>query len=345
MTEWQTASYKFSGKTVDVLFSFPFDQIEKKVGADNIVYITDENVYKHYARKFPLGKTIVLPAGETFKTQETVDKAIEELMLMEVGRDVFIIGVGGGIVTDISGFIASIYMRGVSFAFVPTSVLAMVDAAIGGKNGINVGLYKNQLGVIRQPEYLFFDFSMLATLPTDEWISGFAEIIKHACIKDAAMFDFLKQHVVSDFKKDLSLAAKLIRQNADLKYRVVAEDETENGERRLLNFGHTLGHAIEQSSGLAHGFAISIGMVFACRLSEKINGFPTEKTESVIQLLQQYLLPVNLQVNKEKTWEIILHDKKKTGNHLHFILLDDIGKGIVKKIPLAELKELFFEIE
>jgi len=345
MIDMEKLPFRFSGNNVDVYFSCEMDRMDTYADSHNLIYVTDENLYTHYARKFPLGKTIILPSGEEHKTQGTVNKAIDELMIMGAGRDSFIVGVGGGIVTDVAGYLASIYMRGIRFGFVPTSILAMVDAAIGGKNGINVGLFKNQIGVIRQPQFLCYDFKMLKTLSSDEWISGFAEIIKHACIADEQMFDFLEKHTINDFKKDERMIADLVQKNVNIKYSIVSSDEHENGHRRLLNFGHTIGHAIEQISELPHGFAISIGMVYACKISEKLNGFDSRLSERVTRLLQRYLLPVKWPLNKEQAWEILLHDKKKTGDHLHFILLEDIGKGVVSKIYLSELKQLFFELD
>ena len=175
-------------------------------------------------------------------------------------------------VTDITGYAASVYMRGVKFGFVPTSVLAMVDASIGGKNGVDV-IYKNLVGLIKQPEFLLFDYSFLQTLPTEQWINGFAEIIKHACIKDAEMFAFLEENTVGDFMGDSVKLALLIEKNVTIKSEIVVQDEFEKGDRKLLNFGHTLGHAIENTSQLLHGHAVSIGMAAACTISEEINEF------------------------------------------------------------------------
>ena len=197
---------------------------------------------------------------------------------MQTGKHL-LVGVGGGVVTDIAGFVASIYMRGVKFAFVPTSILAMVDASIGGKNGIDVGVYKNLVGVINHPEFLLYDYSFLETLPDAEWVNGFAEIIKHACIKDADMFDFLEEYSLARFQSSITDTAAIIKRNVDIKYAVVASDEHETGDRKLLNFGHTIGHAIENADHLSHGHAISIGMVAACRISEEENQFNRKRNK------------------------------------------------------------------
>ena len=161
----------------------------------------------------------------------------------------------------------------------------MVDASVGGKNGIDVGVYKNLVGVVNHPEFLLYDYSFLETLPDSEWVNGFAEIIKHACIKDSGMFNYLEENSLSKFQSSLHDISTLIKKNVDIKYKVVASDELETGERKLLNFGHTIGHAIENTSKLDHGHAISIGMIAACRISEAINNFPPGKTRQIAELL------------------------------------------------------------
>ena len=335
--------YQFSEKKVDCFFEdFPF--IEEKLQKDKTVFITDENLYAAHPEKFSGWKTIVIKAGEQFKNQRTVDSVIEQLINLHADRQTFILGIGGGVVTDIAGFVASIYMRGVKFAFAPTSILAMVDASIGGKNGIDVGVYKNLVGVIRHPEFLLYDYSFLETLPDAEWVNGFAEIIKHACIKDHEMFHFLQQHSLAKFQSSLKETASIIRKNVDIKYNIVANDELETGDRKLLNFGHTIGHAIENTSKLPHGHAISIGMLAACKISEAINDFDKAQTEKVKELLIQYELPVTFDSNKEKTWEILLHDKKKSGSNMSFIVLNKIGSASVKSIPLDQLHQIFNSI-
>jgi 3-dehydroquinate synthetase len=158
-----------------------------------------------------------------------------------------LIGVGGGVVTDITGYVASIYLRGIRFGFVPTTILGMVDAAIGGKNGIDVGVYKNMVGTITQPAFLLYDMDFLKSLPDREWRNGFAEIIKHAAIKKAAMFAELESATLQHFQQNKEALQKLIQENALLKAGIVQQDERESGERRLLNFGHTLAHALEKT--------------------------------------------------------------------------------------------------
>ena len=333
--------YRFSSKAVNIYFDACFSMLSDLIDEESSILITDENIFASQSEKFSGWKTIVIQAGEQYKNQRTVDKVIEQLIEYNADRQTFLIGVGGGVVTDITGYTASVYMRGIPFGFVPTSILAMVDASIGGKNGVDVGVYKNLVGVISHPQFLLYDYSFLETLPDKEWINGFAEIIKHACIKDKPMFDLLSEKSLDFFLSSGDPIGKLIQKNVEIKYSVVVNDEYERGERKLLNFGHTIGHAIENTAKLPHGSAISIGMVAACVISEKINGFLKSDTEKVIQLLSGYHLPVAFDMDKEKTWNILVHDKKKSGTDMNFIVLDEIGKASIMKIPLPELRQIF----
>ena len=233
-----------------------------------------------------------------------------------------------------------IYMRGVKFGFVPTTILAMVDASIGGKNGVDVGIYKNLVGLIKQPEFLLFDYDLLQTLPHDQWVNGFAEVIKHACIKDEDLFALLQHESIENFKADKTKLAALIEKNVQIKTAVVVSDEFEQGDRKLLNFGHTLGHAIENMYLLPHGHAVSIGMIAAAQISEALNNFPAEQTSQIKLLLEKYHLPVQYNFDKRKIWEILRMDKKRASNTMNFILLNKIGQAIILPIAMNELENL-----
>jgi 3-dehydroquinate synthase len=334
----------FSSKKVDYYFDADFSYVEKLVTKENAVLITDENVFQLHPLKFTGWKTIVIEAGEQHKQQATVDFIIERLIDLQADRKTFIVGIGGGVVTDITGYAASVYMRGLPFGFVPTTILAMVDASIGGKNGVDVGLYKNLVGLIRQPEFILFDYTLLQTLPNEQWVNGFAEVIKHACIKDAAMFNTLEKNTLKDFKKDATLLADLIETNVNIKTAVVVKDEFEQGERKLLNFGHTIGHAIENLHQLLHGHAISIGMVAACNLSEQKNAFHFDEAKRIVALLAKYHLPVDIETDYEKVFEVLKMDKKRIKNEVSFILLNKIGEAVIKPVDLEELHQHLKEI-
>ncbi len=332
-------SYTFSAKTTDYYFDADLTKLDKLTDRSRAVLITDENIFKAHKKKLSGWDCIVLKPGEEFKVQATVNSIIEQLIAFKADRKTMLVGIGGGVITDLTGFVAATYMRGLSFGFVPTTILAMVDASIGGKNGIDVGLYKNLVGTIRQPSFLLYDVSLLKSLPTSEWINGFAEIIKHSCIKDLRLFKELEQNKLTYYRRDPEALKKLIRRNVIIKSDVVKEDEFEQGDRKLLNFGHTLGHAIENMYELSHGQAISIGMTVACQLSERLTGF--SETGRVVKVLKQYGLPTYAEYDKKKAFEVLRMDKKKELDKMNFVLLRKIGKAVVYPIPMTELEQAF----
>lgn len=330
----------FSDKKVSYYFDADFAYLEQIVSKNNTILITDKNVFAAQSSKFTGWKTIVIEPGEQFKQQAAVDYIFEQLIALEADRKTFIVGVGGGVVTDIAGYAASVYMRGLKFGFVPTTILSMVDASIGGKNGVDVGVYKNLVGLIRQPEFLLFDFSLLKSLPQEHWVNGFAEIIKHACIKDHLLFELLENETLENFQLDEKKLSNLVKKNVGIKTAVVVEDEFEKGDRKLLNFGHTIGHAIENNYQLLHGHAISIGMMAACSLSVKLNQFSATEKERVARLIEKYQLPIHQQIDWGKIWEILKMDKKRAGKEMNFVLLNKIGEAIVYPIPMDQLQDL-----
>ena len=334
--------YTFSGKKVTYFLDASFSQLEEVVPKDKLIVVTDKTVFSHHPglAKF---KLIVIPAGELHKNQATVDFIIQELIRLEADRNTFVVGVGGGVVTDITGFAACIYMRGIRFGFVPTTILAQVDASIGGKNGIDAGLYKNMVGVIRQPDFILFDHHLLQTLSDDQWVNGFAEVIKHGCIKDEALFELFEAHTMEDFRNNHQLLAELIRRNVIIKSDVVERDEFETGERKLLNFGHTIGHAIENLYSLPHGHAISIGMSVACQISEKINNLPAGASQRVVNVLERYHLPVSFSMNSHQVFDVLKMDKKRTSDKMNFILLNKIGEAVIRPIEMSKLQVLVNE--
>jgi 3-dehydroquinate synthase len=335
-------TFSFSTSRTTCYFDASFSRIGELVEKDRTIFITDQHVYDHHKKLFKGAKFVQVPAGESFKVQYIVDQIIEQLISFGADRKTTLVGVGGGVVTDITGFVASIYMRGVPFGFVPTSILGMVDASIGGKNGIDVGNYKNMIGVIRQPGFLFYDVSLLQSLPPEEWVNGFAEVIKHAAIKDASLFRDLEKNSIAHYKKNKQALNDLIRTNVMIKSSVVQKDEFKDNERRLLNFGHTLGHAVENVYHLPHGHAISIGIKAACLISEEMMNF--KETARVTSLLQQYGLPIDIPVDFGKVVEIMRMDKKKTRDIMHYVLLEKLGKAVIKPIPMPHLEKLLYSI-
>lgn len=331
-----TKKVSFTQKTVQYYFDTDFKSLKQLLPVDKAIIITDKHIAAAHQNKLKGWKTIIIKAGEEYKTQATVDTIIRQLIALHADRKSILIGVGGGVVTDITGYVASIYMRGISFGFVPTTLLAMVDACIGGKNGIDVGDYKNMVGTINQPQFLLYDVSFLKTLPYAHWRNGFAEIIKHAAIKDISMFKELENSSLQKFQKNKVLLQNLIRRNVLLKTKVVQQDEFEKNERRQLNFGHTLGHALEKQYDLLHGEAVAIGVAFAAKLSQQLIAF--KGADRLINLIAQYDLPTEIDYDVDKAFELLQHDKKQESNWMNFVLLQKIGKATVEKMPLSILR-------
>lgn len=334
-------TYRFSSAAVDCYFDASFRELDKLVDKKKAVIITDEHVFSAHKSKFRNWNVITLKPGEAYKVQPTADAIIEQLIDLQADRKSVLIGVGGGVVTDLTGYVASVYMRGIRFGFVPTSVLAMVDASIGGKNGIDVGQYKNLVGIIRQPSFLFYDLSFLKTLPDQEWSNGFAEIIKHACILDRGLFSLLEKTNLRAIKKHPELLAKIILRNIDLKSGVVKRDELESGDRKLLNFGHTLGHALETQYELTHGQAVSLGMVFASWLSAVLEGY--SEPHRVEAILASYGLPTRAAFDTEKVFKVLVMDKKRVNTAFSYVLLQKTGKGMIRQIETESLKKYLSE--
>lgn len=335
-------TYKFTHSTTDYYLAHGISHLKKITDPAATVLITDEHVYNAHTKRFKGWDTIVLKPGEEFKVQATADSIVEQLIKMEASRNTTLVGVGGGVITDLTGYVASVYMRGLRFGFIPTSILGLVDASIGGKNGIDVGEYKNMVGVIRQPAFILHDMVFLNSLPQVQWENGFAEIIKHACIKDAAMFAQLESTSLGTYRGRQKSICELVQRNAVLKTKVVLTDEFEKGERRLLNFGHTLGHAIETQYELLHGQAIAIGMTFACHISEQLAGF--RQTERVVHLLEKYNLPTYADFDKEKVFNILKMDKKRERTIMNYVLLEKIGKAVVKSVSLTQLEKIIQDL-
>jgi 3-dehydroquinate synthase len=330
-------TFHFSRSTVDYHFEGSFSALPTILNGANTVLLTDENVMEAHKNKLKRWKTIVIKPGESEKNAATVNDVIAQLIAGGADRSTVLVGVGGGVVTDLAGYVASIYMRGIQFGFIPTTLLAMVDASIGGKNGIDVGAYKNMVGTINQPQFILQDASLLRSLPQREWNNGFAEVIKHAAIRDSALFKTLESYKPRHFRRDTQLTATLVRRNSLLKTKIVLEDEFEKGDRKLLNFGHTLGHAIENEYRLQHGEAVAIGMVFAAKLSEQLLKF--RGRERLRALIERYGLPTECVYDSETVFGNMQKDKKNEAGLLSYVLLQKIGKGIIYKIPFEQVHQ------
>lgn len=334
--------FKYASSVTDFYPAGGIAHLKEITPPSGTVLVTDENIFQAHTRRFRGWNTIVLKPGENFKVQATADAMIEQLIEMEADRTTTLVGVGGGVITDLTGYVASIYLRGIRFGFIPTTLLGMVDASIGGKNGIDVGQHKNMVGLIRQPDFILHDTLFLRSLPQAEWENGFAEVIKHACIRDASMFAELEKNTLKHYRRSQKAVCELARRNALLKARLVKRDEFEKGERRMLNFGHTLGHALEMQYELSHGQAVSIGMSAACRISRLLTGF--RNTARVTDLLARYNLPVDADFDRGKVFRLMKMDKKRERRELHYILLERIGKAVIRPIPLDQVEQIIQEL-
>jgi len=310
--------------------------IQRYLPDTQTVIITDENIYRIYKNDFPSCPVITIGTGEGIKTLSTVKKIYKELIELSCDRSTFILGIGGGIVTDIAGFAASTFLRGLDFGFVSTSLLSQVDASVGGKNGVNFDAFKNMIGVFNQPRFVICDIDLLATLPKPEISNGLAEIVKHGLISDAGMFEFLEDNKQKALDLDHETIFNLVSDSVKIKSEVVQKDEKEAGERRKLNFGHTIGHAIEKIEKSGHGRAVSMGMVAAARFSRSKGMIQSADVARIKSLLGDLMLPIDLNYRAQDIIQAASRDKKKQGDNIFFVFLEQIGKSKVEKIGFDE---------
>ena len=304
-----------------------------------VIVISDSNIDRTHHDLITPYEHILIGQGEQAKSLATLEDIYKHLIEMGADRSTFILGIGGGIVTDIAGFVASTYMRGVEFGFVTTTLLGAVDASVGGKNGVNVGGFKNMVGVFSQPRFVICDATLLHSLPDREFRAGLAEVIKTAVLGDKELFEILEKSSFEELRTDNKLLEDIITRCVRVKAGVVAEDEREGGRRRILNLGHTLAHAIEKtSSKFSHGEAVAIGLhhITQSALSHKM--ISQEDTSRILAILQKYGFDTELPVEHKDLLKAIEGDKKRNGDSLHLIFPTAIGSVEDKKIPLNELK-------
>ena len=325
-----------------ILIGERLENLQRYISVARPIIITDDNVGKLYSLDSMATEVITIGPGEEIKTLETVQDIYVQLLSIQADRSSFIVGIGGGIVCDIAGFVASTFLRGVRFGFVATTLLAQVDAGVGGKNGVNFKGYKNMVGLFHQPEFVICDPEILKTLPQKEISCGLAEIVKHAAIADAGLFAYLEKHAEDILALDRQAIEKLVLASVRIKSSIVSRDETEKGERRLLNFGHTFGHAIEKVSAVAHGEAVSMGMVMASALSVKRGLLSAEEDQRLRVLLKKLKLPNGFESSSQKIFDAVGKDKKRAGDRIHFVLLNGIGNAVVEQIAIEELKETLY---
>jgi 3-dehydroquinate synthase len=337
----KTLVVKAESKNSFIHIGESISNLSKYISSKNVVVVTDSNVLKHYRKDFPAQIPIIeIGLGEKNKSLDTIAFIMGKLIEYEADRTTFLLAIGGGIVTDIAGFAASIYMRGIPFGFVSTTLLAQVDASVGGKNGVNYEGFKNMVGVFNQPEFVICDPNMLETLDKNEFRSGFAEIIKAGLIKDEQLFQYCQDYSCGALANNTEAITHMVYESVKIKAEVVQADEREKGERRLLNFGHTFAHAIEKKTGMLHGNAVSIGMVLAAKVSNQLGMISSDDVAKITSVIEAYHLPVSCEIPLEKLFDAMKQDKKREGDSIHLVLLEKIGKAVTRKINYNELHKI-----
>ncbi len=329
------------GTRSEILVGENWVNVTRMLPERGVVIITDDHVHRLYGDRFPEFLVLAVTPGEDSKKLEVIQNLAEKLLEAGIDRTGFILAVGGGVVCDLAGFLASIYMRGIRCGYVSTSLLSQVDASTGGKNGVNLGGTKNILGNIRQPEFVICDQSMLLTLPDEEFLSGLAELIKTAIIGDIELFDLIDKNYLEILDRDTNLLSQLVARSVKFKASVVSEDERETGLRRILNFGHTYGHAVELQKSVKHGFAVASGMELATEFSFEKKLIRTCEKEKVINLLNKYGLLEKHNIPDDQIEKLILHDKKKAGSDINFVFIEGIGKASVNKLTIDEVVDFY----
>lgn len=331
--------------------------LKGKFSSDKAVIITDTSVRKLYADILEHSLTnagftvavLEVPPGEEQKTLATAGRLYNRLAEAFTERSSLILALGGGVIGDLAGFVAATYMRGVPFVQVPTTLLAMVDSSIGGKTAVDHGSLKNMIGAFYQPKMVVADVDTLKTLPKVELSNGMAEIIKHAVTRDKEFFDYLKENMTAAMSFNTGVLQDIIEKNARIKGQVVETDEKESGLRTMLNYGHTVGHAVEtvMDFRIKHGQAVAIGMMAAAKISARLGFIREEEVNQLELLIHEAGLPVRVpefnREEKEKLLEAIRHDKKVLDGKIRFVLLKSLGNAIISdKVDTGLIGEVLF---
>ena len=309
--------------------------------AGRVVVVSDTEADRLHGGLPAACETVLIGRGERIKTLSTVENIHRRLIAAGADRKTFILGVGGGIVTDIAGFAASTYMRGVPFGFVPTTLLGQVDAAVGGKNGVNIDGYKNMAGTFAQPQFVVCDPALLRTLPDREFRAGLAEAVKAGIIADEELFAAIEEADFGELRSDQALLRRVVGRAVGVKVAVVARDEREAGERRKLNLGHTLAHAIERTSGrMNHGEAVAVGTVLMARAAVRLGMLAETECRRIAGALGRLGFRLTPPVSMDRMLEAVAADKKREGGTLHVVLPTGIGSCTVCDMPLGEFRAL-----
>jgi len=317
------------------------EELPHLLPAGRTVVLTDRNVVRCRPELFEGCDPICIEPGEEHKTLRTVEAVCSELIRRRTDRTTFLLGIGGGIVTDVAGFVASVYLRGIPFGFVSTTVLGCVDASVGGKNGVNLEGYKNMAGVFAQPRFVVCDPSLFATLPLREFRAGLSEAVKAGIIGDEALFEQIERAGLDGLRTDAKAMERVVIHSVRLKAAIVGRDEHERGERRKLNLGHTFGHAVEKCSReMNHGEAVAVGMALAARLAVQLELLSAAACERIVQLLAALGFATEPPVPVAKLFDAVTKDKKSEGDAIHVVLPTAVGACEVRTMTFEELARL-----
>lgn len=332
------------------IFNWIKQYLENQFASSKIAIITDFNLRELYGENLKkiidnsnlTGKIIAFKPGEESKSMETLQEVYRELSDFNIGRKDLIITFGGGVVGDLGGFAAATYMRGIPYIQVPTSLLAQVDSSIGGKVAVDLPYGKNLIGSFYHPRAVFIDPELLKTLDKRFFRDGLAEVIKYGCIKERKILDLLMKY--KNEKELMEDIENIVYTCCSIKKAVVERDEKDQGERMLLNFGHTLGHGLEKYfdyKKYTHGEAVAIGMMEITRKSEDLRITEKGTTKLICEVLKKYDIPHSMpEVNKQQIMNILKLDKKHQGDEISLIILEEIGKAIVREVSLAKIESL-----
>lgn len=351
MTERLTINYE-KKPCYDIVFSDSFDQLSEELEKLNaaerrICVITDSHVKGLYGDdllKFLDGKCkknvmFSFPAGEENKTLDTVKDAYKFLIEEKFDRKDLLIALGGGVVGDITGFIAATYLRSVDFIQIPTTLLAQCDSSIGGKTGVDFDGYKNMVGAFYMPKLVYMNISTLKTLDDRQFFSGFAEVMKHGLIKDGMFYEWLLENMYEICDRDTETLLEMVMKSCTIKKLVVEKDPTEKGDRALLNFGHTIGHAIEKAKNftMTHGECVALGAVAAAFISWKHQWLSMEEYYEIRDMFVPFNLPISIEdINPQEILSLTKSDKKMEGDAIKFVLLKKVGKAVIDKTVTDE---------
>lgn len=331
---------KFSADTVStIVIGNVGDALEHYLPKGRVIAVADASVHRLHRPLVERFEHIIIGQGESAKTLRTAEIVWRTLTEMQADRDTFLLGIGGGIVTDITGFAAATYMRGIDFGFVPTTLLAQVDASLGGKNGVNLDGYKNLVGTFAQPRFVACDTELLKTLPDREFRAGLAEMIKAAIIGDAKLFEIFERYTFDDFRQLDGVVREALELSIKVKAAIVRDDQLEQGARRVLNLGHTIGHAIEKCSRkYIHGEAVAIGTVMIVDYAAREGKLSAEDAARIRAVFEKYGFPLTADIDVEPLTAAVLHDKKRSEEFINLVLPTSIGHCVVDRVPIEGLE-------